>query len=256
MTVSIDLNADLGELPGDAGRASDRAILEHVTSCAIACGGHAGDFETMAATLRAAEVHDVAVGAHPSYPDTEGFGRRSLTMPRDALQASLVSQLTTLRDLATELGTPLFHVKPHGALYNDASKDGAIANVIVLAVEAVFGHSVAIICQPGFALSQVAGDAGMSVYGEAFIDRAYRADGTLVPRGAEGAVLQSETERLEQATDIALRRRVKLSTGGGLPLHAQTLCIHGDSPGAAETAAAVRRALEGEGVLVRAPKRL
>ncbi|MEM7661181.1 MAG: 5-oxoprolinase subunit PxpA [Pseudomonadota bacterium] len=255
MTITIDLNADLGELPGEAGRSSDRAILEHVTSCAIACGGHVGDPETMKATLLAAAECHVAAGAHPSYPDRDGFGRRSIELAAGELEVSLVSQMVALRDLADAIDIPIMHVKPHGALYNDASKNRSIAETVISATGKVFGRSTAIVCQPGFALAEVSTEAGFSVYGEAFIDRAYCADGTLVPRGDTGAVIEAIDARLQQARDIAEKKGVRLPSGDTLALEAATLCIHGDSPDAAETARAVKLSLESDGVKVRAPTR-
>ncbi|MEM6412600.1 MAG: 5-oxoprolinase subunit PxpA [Pseudomonadota bacterium] len=253
MTLTVDLNADLGELPGEAGRASDLSILRSVTSCAIACGGHAGDAEIMADTLKAAADEGVAAGAHPSYPDREGFGRRSLDISSAELEASLVAQMSELRAIARELRIPVVHVKPHGALYNDASKDREKAEITVRAVRSVFGSSVSVICQPDFALATAVEEYGLTVCAEAFIDRAYRADGTLVPRTEPGAVLETEAQRLKQAMDIVVRQIVPLPEGESIPLRAQTLCIHGDSPGAAATAAAVRNHLEAENVIVRSP---
>lgn len=253
MRKTIDLNADLGELPGEPGRASDRAILQHVTSCAIACGGHAGDAETMKETLLAAKRFDVAAGAHPSYPDRENFGRASMKLPKAELRLSLESQMRDLQSIAAGQDIPLRHVKPHGALYNDASRDEQTADVVASAVHSVFGVSLPIICQPGFAMSAVAEREGLPVIHEAFIDRAYRADGALVPRTEPGAVLESDEERLAQARKIVLDGLVLAAGGRQVGLAVRTLCIHGDSPGAADTARLVRKGLEVEDVIVRPP---
>ena len=253
MTLAIDLNADLGELPGAAGRASDCDILEHVTSCSIACGGHAGDAQSMTATLKAALVANVAAGAHPSYPDRSGFGRISLDMAPDALEASLVEQMTALVSLAGDTGVPLRHVKPHGALYNDASTNPAVASIVVQSVQSVFGDHMAIICQPGFALAEAARVAGLPILAEAFIDRAYAPDGTLRSRSQPGAVLETVAERVEQAEQIVMAHSVAVGAERTVAVQADTLCVHGDSPGAAETAHRVRAALEARGVAVRAP---
>ncbi|MEM9668923.1 MAG: 5-oxoprolinase subunit PxpA [Pseudomonadota bacterium] len=251
MSKTIDLNADLGELPGKAGRASDRAILKYVTSCAIACGGHVGDAGTMEATLLAARDLGVSAGAHPSYPDGEGFGRRSIAIGSKELEKSIIEQMSNLKLIADRLDIPLTHVKPHGALYNDASKDEEIAETIVKSVHSVFGDGVAIICQPGFALQRAADRAGLKVLAEAFIDRAYQADGTLVPRTEPGAVLETGKARLNQARNIVLQKKVKLNQGESISLRADTLCLHGDSPGAAETAKLIREGLEADGVEIR-----
>ena len=161
MTLSIDLNADLGELPGAAGRASDAAILDVVTSCAIACGGHAGDAAIMEATLRAAHSRNVSAGAHPSYPDRDNFGRVSMKMPADDLRDALCQQMQTLQTIAKRIGVPLIHVKPHGALYNDAAASDDIAKIVVEAVTSVFGTELALIGPPGQATEKAALDLSL-----------------------------------------------------------------------------------------------
>lgn len=254
VTRTIDMNADLGELPGDEGRASDRKILEQVSSCAIACGGHAGDDLSMAATLDAARVQGVVCGAHVAWPDPDNFGRKSLDMPLAELEASLGAQMRALKRLAAERDMVLRHVKPHGALYNDAALDAGLASAVVSVTIDVFGTSAAMICQPGFALAHAAREAGLTVWREAFIDRAYRADGTLRPRSLPGAVLETDDERIAQARQIVRDGCVAVEGGKAIALQADTLCLHGDSPGAAITARAVRLALEAAGFAIRAPE--
>lgn len=248
MSVRIDLNADLGELPGAEGRASDAAILETVTSCAIACGGHAGNEEIMVATLRNAARNGVQAGAHPGYPDPENFGRVSLDITPAALGQTLRSQMRTLQTAAAQIGVPLTHVKPHGALYNDAARSQMIARVIADEAAFCFGTEAVLIGPPGSETEKAAKAAGLRFHAEGFMDRAYMPDGSLMPRGQRGAVLQDTAARIAQARQIVLDQCVSHAGGGTLELHVQTLCLHGDSPGAAETAEAVKAALEAAGV--------
>lgn len=252
MSVSIDLNADLGELPGAEGRASDTAVLSAVTSCAIACGGHAGDEAIMEATLLAAQKHGVAAGAHPAYPDRNNFGRLSMTISTEALGDTLRDQLQTLQTVAERTGVPLTHVKPHGALYNDAAQSSSIAEAVSQAVKFCFGTRVALIGPPKQETEKAALAAGLRFHAEGFIDRAYMSDGKLMPRSQAGAVLQSDAMRVAQARQIVLKQQVTDPQGIALPLVAQTLCLHGDGPEAAETARAVKAALEADGVVLSA----
>lgn len=252
MSVSIDLNADLGELPGAEGRASDAAILGSVTSCAIACGGHAGDEATMKATLLSAKKHGVAAGAHPAYPDRKNFGRLSMDISAEKLGDTLRDQIQTLQFLAQRTDVPLTHVKPHGALYNDAAQSSVIAQTIAQAMKFCFGTQAALIGPPGQETEKAALAAGLRFHAEGFIDRAYMSDGTLMPRSQPGAVLQGTAKRLAQARQIVLNQQVTDQQGKILPLIAQTICIHGDSLDAVETARTVRATLEAEGVVLSA----
>lgn len=252
MTLSVDLNADLGELTGPNGRASDRAILDVVTSCAIACGGHAGDRYTMEATLLAARERGVAAGAHPSYPDRKNFGRLSLALSPQALEDTLCEQMQALKAVASELDVPLTHIKPHGALYNDAARSAAISQIIVRSVIACFGFNIALIGQPGQETDKAARAIGLTFYSEGFIDRAYLRDGSLMPRSQRGSLLSETSQRVAQALQIVVDQVVDHDDGGTLPLKVQTLCLHGDSPGAADTALALKAALTSNGILMRA----
>ena len=228
----IDLNADLGE-----GDPYDDELLSIVSSCNIACGGHAGDEESMRATVRSAITNGVAIGAHPSYPDREGFGRRSEFMMGDELRKSLVTQINALKKIVTEEGASLSHVKPHGALYNDAVVDRELADTIVDSiVEAA--SDVALVGLPNSELQRAAAERSLRFVGEGFIDRAYQADGQLVPRSEPGAVHTSLELVLPQAVSLVGKT--------------DTLCIHGDTPGAAAVAAAVRDELNKQGVEIRA----
>ncbi len=230
--TAIDLNADLGE-----GDAFDVELLEIVSSCNIACGGHAGDDASMRTTVAAALRNNVAIGAHPSYPDPEGFGRVSGFLAGDELRASLQGQISALASIAEEQGASLRHVKPHGALYNDAVNDSVLADTIASAIVASVPDA-ALVGLPDSELQRAAVRHELRFISEGFIDRAYQSNGQLVPRSQPGAVHESLELVLPQA--ISLVGKV------------DTLCIHGDTPDAPRAAAAVRDALQDQGVEIRA----
>ena len=243
--TTIDLNADLGE-----GDAYDAELLQVVSSCNIACGGHAGDPESIAATMQAAMANGVSIGAHPSYPDREGFGRRSGFMTGEPLRETLRKQLEGFGEVAASLGVTITHVKPHGALYTDAVVDAELAEIIASAVAEMPGR-LPLVGQADTELESAARAHGLEFVAEAFVDRAYQPNGQLVPRSEAGAV-HDDIERIQrQAVDLARDGRVIARDGGTVPVRADTLCIHGDTPGAASAARAVRKALEEEGVDIR-----
>ncbi len=244
--TAIDLNADLGE-----GDVHDDALLEVVSSCNIACGGHAGDAETMAATVRAAIINGVCVGAHPGYPDRDGFGRVSRVLDGDPLYESLTTQVGDLADIAAQLGTRLAHVKPHGALYNDAVADSGLADIIARVVAEAPG-APAFVGMANTELQFAAERHGLEFIAEAFVDRAYEADGTLVPRSEPGAVHGELSVITTQAVRLAEAGQVTARNGEPVDVSADTLCIHGDTPGAAAAARAVRDVLESHGIEIRA----
>jgi len=229
---SIDLNADLGE-----GDPYDRELLRIVSSCNIACGGHAGDAETMRRTVLSALENDVSIGAHPAYPDCEGFGRCSGFLSGEKLFNSLVDQIKALSLVAAEAGATLTHVKPHGALYNDAVNSRELADLIAKAISATV-PGAAFVGLPESELQEAAVDHELTFVAEGFIDRAYQDNGQLVPRSEPGAVHKSLELVLPQAVSLVGK--------------VDTLCVHGDTPGAAEAAAAVRAELEKQGVAIRA----
>lgn len=229
---TIDLNADLGE-----GDPYDAELLKIVSSCNIACGGHAGDEVSMRVTIASAIANGVAIGAHPSYPDRDGFGRRSGYLAGDELRASLIRQIRALIAVAAKLGATPAHVKPHGALYNDAVNNRELADVIASAVfETMPG--AALVGLPNSELQNAAEHGALKFVAEGFVDRAYRRDGQLVPRSVPGAVHDSLELVLPQAVSLVGK--------------VDTLCIHGDTPGAADVAKAVREELEKLGVTIRA----
>jgi UPF0271 protein len=243
--ATIDLNADLGE-----GEASDPELLQIVSSCNVACGGHAGDATTMEATVRSALANGVVIGAHPGYPDREGFGRRSHFMNGEQLRASLQHQLKAFEAITDEAGAVIEHVKPHGTLYTDAVTDRGLAEIVAQAVAAMHGKP-ALVGQPQTELEAAARESGLEFVAEAFVDRAYQSDGRLVPRTEAGAV-HADIERIqEQAISLAVAGRVTGLDGSEIEVRADTLCIHGDTPGATEAARLVRKALESKGVEIR-----
>ena len=244
--TTIDLNADLGE-----GDAFDLELLAIVSSCNIACGGHAGDEHSMLETVRAAIEHNVAVGAHPSYPDREGFGRRSGYAAGEVLLVSLREQIAALRRIANVAGTEVTHVKPHGALYNDTAADKELAEIVVEAIE----HTLKTAClvgPPGSELQHAASRHDLPFVSEAFVDRAYTAEGTLAARSETGAVHDNINTITTQAVELAMNGRVTARNGDIIEIAADTLCIHGDTPNAAEVAQAVRDVLTANGVDIRA----
>jgi len=244
--AEIDLNADLGE-----GAPYDAELLTIVTSANIACGGHAGDRATMAETVRMAIANGVAVGAHPGYPDKDGFGRESDYLGGDALYESLTEQVTALADIAAELGARIGHLKPHGALYNDAVRDRDLADVIAR-VAAETPGSPAFVGMANTELENAAKAHGLEFVAEAFVDRAYEPDGTLVSRKEPGAVHEDLNVASTQAVRLAGEGKTTARNGELVAVRADTLCIHGDTPDAAEKARAVRDVLESHGVTIRA----
>jgi len=248
MNISIDLNADLGE-----GDACDTRLLEIVSSCNIACGGHAGDANSMQVTVVAAMANGVATGAHPSYPDRQGFGRRSRFLYGEARLESLVGQVQSLHAVCDTLGTSMTHLKPHGALYGDAAGDAEIASIIVKVINELCDR-VSLVGPPDCELETLAQQRGIQYVREAFIDRGYLGNGLLVPRSEAGAVHENLNVIESQAVSIAVEQRVRSLGGDVIPLAADTLCVHGDTPGAVAAASRVRQALQQRGVQIRAIK--
>jgi UPF0271 protein len=249
---TIDLNADVGEATNGNGVDVERTLLGLVTSAHVACGGHAGDDDSMRATVAAALEHAVRVGAHPSYPDRAGFGRRPMDIDRSALGASLAGQIAALDRICRAAGTTVESVKPHGALYAEVAKGGAVYETLRDAVHDTVGEDVALVLPSGCrALAMVLRD-GLTACEEGFCDRAYRRDGGLVDRAVPGAVLTDPAAAAAQALTLA-RGAVVAADGSVLTLWVDTLCIHGDSPDAVAIANAVRRTLADSGMEVLAP---
>ncbi|MFB2582044.1 LamB/YcsF family protein [Herbiconiux sp. P15] len=247
--TSIDLNADLGESFGAWRLGDDRALLEIVTSANIACGFHAGDPTTLLETTRLAAARRIGIGAQVSYPDLRGFGRRDLDLPAADLLADVVYQIGALQGIATAAGTRVLHVKPHGALYNRVVHDEVQAAAVVDAVIAI-DPSLAIVGLPDSEIGRLAEAEGLRFVPEAFADRAYRADGTLVPRTEPGAVLHDPVEIAERMRRLADEGVVTAIDGTDIALSAETICVHGDTPDAVGIARAVRAELEAAGLTI------
>jgi UPF0271 protein len=243
----LDLNADLGESFGSWNMGDDAAMFRLVTSANVACGFHAGDPITMLDSCRAAFELDVTVGAHVGYRDLAGFGRRSLDMSFDELFGDVLYQLGALDGVAHAVGASVDYVKPHGALYNRLVHDEEQASAVVAAIQA-YDPGLPILGLPGSQLLVQAKEAGHPVFVEAFVDRAYQADGTLVPRSQNNAVLHDVDSIVERAVRLAVKGEVVAVDGTVVQVRPDSLCIHGDTPGAVAMAAGVRAGLEAAGV--------
>ena len=246
----IDLNSDLGESLGAWSMGDDAAMLDIVSSANVACGFHAGDPAGILATLRAAKARGVAVGAHVAYPDLIGFGRRNMDVASPDLVADVIYQIGALQGLAQAAGTRIAYVKPHGALYNTIAHDERQARDVIAAIRAV-DAGLALVVLAASPLVQWARDAGLRVIAEAFADRAYTPQGTLVSRRDKGAVLHDSALVARRMLRLVKDGVVEAIDGSLVHLDAQSICVHGDSPGAVEMARAVRKALEADGVAVR-----
>ncbi|MET8506686.1 5-oxoprolinase subunit PxpA [Streptomyces sp. NPDC004787] len=249
--VSIDLNADLGEGFGRWTLTDDERLLSVVTSANVACGFHAGDAATMRRVCALAVERGVRIGAQVSYRDLAGFGRRAMDVPADELAAEVAYQIGALEVFARAAGASVAYVKPHGALYNRVVRDAEQAAAVVSGV-LLAAPGLPVLGLPGSRLHEAAAAAGLPVVGEAFGDRAYRADGTLQPRGEEGAVLHDPAEVVERSVSMARFGTVDAHCGSPVAVRARSLCLHGDTPGAVELARRVRSALEAAGVRVEA----
>jgi UPF0271 protein len=248
---TIDVNCDLGESFGDRVVGDDAAMLELVSSANLACGFHGGDPATMIATCRASRDRGVAIGAHVSYHDLAGFGRRFIDVAPADLHADVLSQLDALVSAAASVGAEVRYVKPHGALYNRIVHDEQQAAAVADAV-ASFRTRLPVLGLAHSAIERACALRGMTFVHEAFIDRAYLADGTLVPRDRPGAVLGAGDGIAERAVHMVSEGVVRTIDGETIPLDAASLCVHGDSPDAVAMAVAVREALDEEGIEVEA----
>jgi len=241
---SVDLNADVGE--GAASGDEEARLISLVTSVSIGCGVHAGTPADMEAAVAAAVSSGVVVGAHPSFPDRQGFGRRAMHMDRDDLAASVARQIATLDAVVRRAGGVVRYLKPHGALYHLSCTDDTIARLLGQ-VARRFGIDHLLLAA-GSPAAPAARQLGMTVTGEAFVDRRYRADGSLVPRGQPGAVLEDEPSVVAQALALVVEHRAPVSGRRWVTVEASSLCLHGDTPGAVRLASAVAYALGAAGV--------
>ncbi|MGO8960728.1 MAG: LamB/YcsF family protein [Streptosporangiaceae bacterium] len=248
---AVDLNADLGESFGAWRLGDDEAMLALVTSANIACGFHAGDPLTIRRTCAAAVRYGVTIGAQVSYRDLAGFGRREMSVPAAELTAEVLYQIAALDGVARAEGGRVSYVKPHGALYNRAAWDHEQAAAVAAAIESYDGR-LPLLTLPGSAAADAATEAGLTVVAEAFADRSYRDDGTLVPRGQPGAVLSDPSRVSARIVEMVTTGSVESVTGSRVLLEPRSICVHGDTPGAVTLARAVRAALEQAGLTLAA----
>lgn len=247
--ASIDLNSDVGESFGRWTLGDDAAMFRSVSSANVACGFHAGDPSVIRTTARLAAEAGVVIGAHVAYRDLAGFGRRFVDVAPSELADDVVYQIGALQALAATAGASVRYVKPHGALYNAIVHHTTQARAVVDAVKAV-NPALAILGLPGSEVLRLAEASGLRAVQEAFADRAYNPDGTLVARSRSGAVLDETEAVVEHVLRIAAESSVRAIDGTVIPLKAESICVHGDSPGAVAMAAAVRTALEGAGIRI------
>lgn len=245
----IDLNCDMGEIPTAVADGSQESLMQWLSSANIACGGHAGDSHTMEATIRQAQRHHLAIGAHPGYPDRENFGRIEFKLPAGEVARFVYEQVVALAEIAARLGAKIRHVKPHGALYNQAVHNAELAAAIGEGV-ARWSRDVVLVGLAGSPMLDVFRKAGFTIAAEAFADRLYEPDGTLRARQFDDALIRDAEAAGQQAVAIATRGKIVARGGAEIPVNAQTLCIHGDTPGSDKIAAAVAKRLANHGVAV------
>ena len=243
--MRIDINADVGESVGD-----DARLMKAITSANIAAGFHAGDPTVLRQTIRLARAAGVAVGAHPGFADLAGFGRREIHLTRNEAEDLVLYQVAAVAGIAAAEGVTIQHVKAHGALYNMAARDADLAGAIARAV-AVFDKALILVGPPRSEILKAGAAAGLRVAAEVFADRAYEPDGTLMSRQRPGAVIHDTAVVVARALTMVTDRYVVASDGSRVPLEADTICVHGDTPGSADLAMSLRRALEGAGVCVK-----
>jgi UPF0271 protein len=248
--MNVDLNCDMGEGYGVYRLGLDEDVMPLVTSASVACGFHASDPGTMHRTVRLARRHGVAVGAHPSYPDRIGFGRRVLEATPEEVHDDVLYQVGALWAFCRAEGLRLRYVKPHGALYNVAAKNLSVALAVAEATKAV-DPGLWLVCLSGSGLVEAARRTGLRHVQEGFADRAYARDGSLVPRSVQGSVLHDAAHVEEQVSRMVGERRVRSIDGADVPIDVGTICVHGDTPGAVGLIRAIRERLEREGIEIR-----
>ena len=249
--MNVDLNADIGESFGVYKTGSDEQLLRAISSGSIACGFHAGDPSVMRRTVRLAAGAGVSIGAHPGFPDLAGFGRREMNIDPGEIADLVLYQIGALGAIARAEGTAIRHVKPHGALYNMSVRRVDIAEAIARAV-ASFDADLVLVGLPGSELLSAGSRLGLRVAAEAFADRSYEGDGSLTPRHLAGAVLSEPGRAAERAVRMVRDGQVVARDGSTFPVRVDTICVHGDTPGAPQLAAAVRAGLEDAGITVTA----
>lgn len=248
--MHIDLNCDMGESFGPWKMGADAEVMPSITSANVACGAHAGDPGVMRRTIRAAKQHGVAVGAHPGFADLQGFGRREMQADPAEVEDSLIAQIGALAAMARAEAAPLRHVKAHGALYNMAARDRKLADAIARAIKA-FDASLIMFGLPKSPMIDAGIAAGLRVAAEGFADRSYEPDGSLTPRSRPGAVIHDAAVVVDRAVRMVRDGVVLTPEGREIPLKVDTICVHGDTPGAPELTRRIRAGLEAAGITVR-----
>ena len=249
--MRIDLNCDMGESFGTYKLGYDEQAMPHVTSVNVACGFHASDPDNMAKTIALAKKYSIAVGAHPGYPDLVGFGRRSMALSPEEVENAVIYQIGALEGFCRAAGMGMQHVKAHGALYNNAEKDLSIALAIARAIKKV-NPALYMLCLANSKMVDAAKEVGIPFVEEAFADRAYTEDGFLVSRKVEGAVIHEIDQVVARVTQMVTQQTVQSITGKEVPIRAQTICVHGDTPGAVDMVRSIRQALTAKKVELKA----
>ncbi len=247
MKKSIDLNCDLGEWKTSEGASRDESIMPFISSCNIACGGHIGNEESMRSTIRLAERFGVKIGIHPSYPDKKNFGRVVMDISTEELEESLLTQISTFKKYLDKEGAMLHHIKPHGALYNQAAKDQRIAEIVISVIRQT-ALNVPIYLPPNSESKRIAIEAGLKVVQEVFADRAYEEDLSLRDRTLEGAVIDDERDILIQLKSMVFKNEVLTYSGNNIPISAETICLHSDTNGAVQLAKTIHKFLKNNGI--------
>jgi len=248
---TIDVNSDMGESFGAWTIGADAALVKIVSSANIACGFHAGDPLVMQRTIALCRDNDVSIGAHPGYADLRGFGRAPQQISPEQIRADVIAQIGAMQAMCRDQGVSMAHVKPHGALYNQAGRDPSIATAIVDAIHAVAPGS-ALFAQAGSELARIGAERGLRIVRESFADRAYLADGSLAPRSLEGSVLHDDERIREQVRRMITGEEIETLDGKTLMVPTDTICIHSDTPGADRIAALVQSAIYETGITIRA----
>lgn len=237
---TIDLNCDLGEYQSAEQAALEAAIMPYISSCNVACGGHTGNSETMEATVKQALKNKLSIGAHPSYPDPQNFGRKSMQISMDDLLVSTIAQIDALEEVTKRLSAKVSYIKPHGALYNDLAQDVRLAKAFVKRIKATFPHLV-LLGLPNSEVSKVCEKLEYTFAAEGFADRAYTNEGFLVSRTLAGAVFHEETKAANQALCLAQKKPFLDFSGSQLKLDVQSICVHGDSQNALKMVQSIRK---------------
>ena len=248
----IDLNCDMGEGFGPWKMGADLTLLKYITSANIACGFHAGDPDVMYATVKAAVAAGVKVGAHPGLPDLQGFGRRAMAVSPEAVRNMVIYQVGAMQGFARALGTPLHHVKTHGALYNMTARDTELATAVAQGIAGVDRNLVVYVGHA--AMADAARECGLPIAFEVFADRTYQDDGTLTPRSAPNAMIEDVDIAIAQVRRMVHEGVVRAVSGKDVRIQADTLCIHGDQPGATVFAQRIRDALSADGIQITASR--